>query len=178
MAHNSSLNIVIICNNVALSWFRSYLQHDGTVPTCANQIKGFHFLRLYRIKWAICQYRCWNIDINDKLTLPPPHLNRNTSGYIQYKSYANAYITFKEILLICHEIMFISVNWHWINKYCNDPPSTACTITSNQLEWNALVFVLHTIHNNIADSVRLTQENLRPVYETDIHIFFDISKYS
>ena len=58
----------------------------------------------------------------------------------------------KEILLISHEIMFISVNWHWIKKYCNDTPSTPCTLTSNQLEWNALVFVLHTLPTVIADS--------------------------
>ena len=89
--------------------------------------------------------------------LPPiPDLLCNII-YIQSKSYVNVYISLKEILLKSHEIMFISVNWHWIKKYCNVPPSTACIITSNQLEWNALVFVLHTLHNNIADSVRLTQ---------------------
>ena len=34
--------------------------------------------------------------------------------YIQSKSYVNVYITLKEILLISHEIMFITVYWHLI----------------------------------------------------------------
>ena len=45
---------------------------------CANlfqPIKGFHFLRLYRIKWAICEYRCLYIGINVKarFTSHPRH---------------------------------------------------------------------------------------------------------
>ena len=114
-------------------------------------IKGFHFLRLYRIKWAICEYRCLYIGINVKARFPsqaPTSTPLATISlvyplivtllwcfntvlylwsrfiyylvllcyiiYIQYKSYVNVYITLKEILLISHEIMLISVNWQLI----------------------------------------------------------------
>ena len=71
---------------------------------CANllqPIKGFHFLRLYRIKWAICEYRCLYIVIYDKVVLchPPPTTTPLVLLcniiYIQSKSYVNVYITLK-----------------------------------------------------------------------------------
>ena len=67
--------------------------------------------------------------------------------YIQSKSYVNAHITLKEILLKSHEIMLISVNWpfNWVQKYCNDLPSTACIITSNQL-WSEMHCYLTVTH--------------------------------
>ena len=107
---------------------------------CANlfqPIKGFHFLRLYRIRWAICEDRCLYIGINIKQVFPtstplaiylvyPLTVLYLWSRfiwylvllcyiiYIQSKSYVNVYITLKEILLQSHEIMLISANWHLI----------------------------------------------------------------
>ena len=56
--------------------------------------------------------------------------------YIQSKSYVHVYITLKDILLKSHEIMLIFANLHLIGyiNIVNDVPSTACIITSNQLE--------------------------------------------
>ena len=154
------------------------LKHDGTVPTCFNQSKASIFLRLYPIKWAMCENRCLYIGINVKARLssdPPTSKPLATISlvyplivtllwcfnnvlylwsrfiyylvflcyiiYIQSKSYVHVYITLKDILLKSHEIMLIFANltFNWIHKYCNDLPSTACIITSHQLEWNALV---------------------------------------
>ena len=58
---------------------------------CANlfqPIKGFHFLRLYRIKWAICEDRCLYIGINVKARLstqpPPQHPLRRFISYTRW----------------------------------------------------------------------------------------------
>ena len=63
---------VIISANKSLCYFKTRWH-------CANlfqPIKGFHFLRLYRIKWVICEYRCLYISINVKARFPPtPDLN-------------------------------------------------------------------------------------------------------
>ena len=94
------------------------LIHIKTRWHCANPlqpIKGFHFLRLYRIKWAICEYMCLYIVINDKATplivtllwCFNTVLNVRSRFiyyylvllcniiYIQSKSYVNVYISLK-----------------------------------------------------------------------------------
>ena len=57
--------------------------------------------------------------------------------YIQSKSYVNVYMynvnrNFTEKPR--NNVDICKLTFNWLHKYCNDLPSTACIITSNQLE--------------------------------------------
>ena len=144
---------------------------------CANlfqPIKGFHFLRLHRIKWAMCENRYLYIGIKVKArvsSLPRPQHPIslvyplivtllwcfNTVLYLWSRFILSCFVMLYylyPIYVLCKCIHNVKINitekpwnnvdickltFNWIQKFCNDLPSTACIITSNQLEWNALV---------------------------------------
>ena len=64
-------------------------------------------------------------------------------NYIQSECYVNVYDNVKRNFTDkpWNNVDICKLTFNWIQKYCNDVPSTACIITSNQLEWNALVLL-------------------------------------
>ena len=63
-------------------------------PLIVTLLWCFNTVFIFMISFDIYIYFCWLCNII----------------YIQTKSYVNAYITLKEMLLISHQILFISVN--------------------------------------------------------------------
>ena len=147
-----------------------------------------HEIMLISVNWHLIGYR--NIamicHLPDKATLchpPPTTTPLNTVLYLWSRCMYYLvllcniiYIQSKSYVALCKCVLNVKRNFtekpwnnvdickltfNWIQKYCNDLPSTTmtCIITSKQLEWNALVLARHVLHINISlceiDSVAL-----------------------